>query len=190
MKKKILCIIMSLVLLFTVVPVSAKAKPRLNKKTVYMSTADKVKLKVLNNKKKVKWTSSNKKVARVSKKGTVTPRWFGKTTITAKFGKKKLKCKVYVKEEDYWMDDTGVNSVSVMNLSKKKARLKLNIGTLGDRFTVYAKRKSNMYVIKRKGKSGYYYTSFISSRGMCNLNMKTPKKKYYNIEFWYKSENS
>ena len=177
MKKRILCIIMSLVLLFTVVPVSAKAKPRMNKKTVYMSTADKVKLKVLNNKKKVKWTSSNKKVARVSKKGTVTPRWFGKTTITAKFGKKKLKCKVYVKEEDYWMDDTGVNSVSVMNLSKKKARLKLNIGTLGDRFTVYAKRKSNMYVIKRKGKSGYYYTSFISSRGMCNQNMKTQNKK-------------
>ena len=52
MKKKILCIIMSLILLFPVVPVSAKAKPRLNKKSLYMSTADKVKLKVLNNKRK------------------------------------------------------------------------------------------------------------------------------------------
>ena len=81
MKKKILCIIMSLILLFPVVPVSAKAKPRLNKKTLYMSTADKVKLKVLNNKKKVKWTSSNKKVARVSKKGTVTPHSLGRLPL-------------------------------------------------------------------------------------------------------------
>ena len=129
---------------YIVVPVSAKAKPRLNKKTLYMSTADKVKLKVLNNKKKVKWTSSNKKVARVSKKGTVTPHSFGKTTITAKFGKKKLKCKVYVKEEEVWFDDAG-HEVSVMPTSKRKARIKIRIGK--DKFTKTVKKTQERKIL-------------------------------------------
>lgn len=47
--------------------------------------------------KKVKWSSSNKKVATVSKKGLVRAKKKGKATITAKYGKKKLKCKVIVK---------------------------------------------------------------------------------------------
>lgn len=186
MKKRLLCIIMSFILLFPVVPVSAKAKPRLNKKTVYMSTADKVKLKVLNNKKKVKWTSSNKKVARVSKKGTVTPRWFGKTTITAKFGKKKLKCKVYVKEEEVWFDDAG-HEVSVMPTSKRKVRIKIRIGK--DKFTKTVKKTANYYKIKKKGKSGRYYDKLIYARGMYSLIAKKNEKKIY-YEFYDKIENS
>ena len=186
MKKKILCIIMSLILLFPVVPVSAKAKPSLNKKTLYMSTADKVKLKVLNNKKKVKWTSSNKKVARVSKKGTVTPHSFGKTTITAKFGKKKLKCKVYVKEEEVWFDDAG-HEVSVMPTSKRKARIKIRIGK--DKFTKTVKKTANYYKIIKKGKSGRYYDKLIYARGMYSLIAKKNGKKIY-YEFYDKIENS
>lgn len=186
MKKRLLCIIMSFILLFPVVPVSAKAKPRLNKKTVYMSTADKVKLKVLNNKKKVKWTSSNKKVARVTKKGTVIPSWFGKTTITAKFGKKKLKCKVYIKEEEVWYDEDN-HEIAIMPISKKKARVKIHIGK--DKFTKSAKKISNAYVIKKKGKSGRYYDKLIYARGMYSLITKKKGKTTY-YEFYDKIENS
>ena len=186
MKKKILCIVLALVLVIPIVPVSAKSKPRLNKKTVYMSTAEKVKLKVMNNKKKVKWASSNKKVARVSKNGTVTPRWFGKTTITAKFGKKKLKCKVYVKEEEIGFDDAG-HEVSVMPTSKRKARIKIHIGK--DKFVKTVKKTANYYKIKKKGKSGRYYDKLIYARGMYSLITKKNGKKIY-YEFYDKIENS
>lgn len=151
MKKKLLCIILGMVLVLSVVPISAKAKPKLNHKTLYMSTADKVKLKVLNNKKKVKWSSSNKKVARVSKKGTVTPQWFGKTTITAKFGKKKLKCKVYVKEEDFWTDKYGEYSVSIMKISKSKKRIILRGEDINSGI-MYAKTKGKTSKFKNAGK--------------------------------------
>ena len=50
--------------------------------------------------KKVKWTSSNKKVAVVSSKGKLTAKKAGKATIVAKYGKKKatFKVKVYSNE--------------------------------------------------------------------------------------------
>lgn len=43
-------------------------------------------------------SSSNKKVAIVTKKGKVKGKKAGKVTITAKVGKKKYKCKVTVKK--------------------------------------------------------------------------------------------
>ncbi len=49
--------------------------------------------------KKIKWTSSNSKVAKVSSNGKVTALKKGTATITAttKYGKKKAKCKITVK---------------------------------------------------------------------------------------------
>jgi len=46
--------------------------------------------------KKVKWSTSNKKVATVSK-GKITAKKPGKVTITAKYKKKKYKCKVLIR---------------------------------------------------------------------------------------------
>ena len=46
--------------------------------------------------KKIKWKSSNKKIATVSKKGLVKAKKAGKVTITAKQGKKKAKCTIVV----------------------------------------------------------------------------------------------
>ncbi len=49
-------------------------------------------------KKKLKWSSSNKKVATVNKKGKVTAKKKGKATITVKYSKKlKATCKITVK---------------------------------------------------------------------------------------------
>lgn len=47
-------------------------------------------------KKKIKWSSSKKKVASVNKAGLVTAKKAGKAKITAKVGKKKYKCTVTV----------------------------------------------------------------------------------------------
>ena len=47
---------------------------------------------------KVKFTTSNKKIATVSAKGKVTPKKAGTVVITAKVSGKKYKCKVTVKK--------------------------------------------------------------------------------------------
>ncbi len=96
-------IIMSILLIaalaVTAVPIHslAKAKVKLNKTKLSMNVGKTTTLKLKNNKKKVKWSSSNKKVAKVSAKGKVKGLKKGKATITAKVGKKKYKCKVTVK---------------------------------------------------------------------------------------------
>lgn len=74
----------------------AAKKPKLNKTSVKLYVGKTVKLKLKNNKKKVVWSSSNKKVATVSKKGVVKAKKAGTAKIRAKVGKKKYTCKVKV----------------------------------------------------------------------------------------------
>lgn len=80
---------------------SAKTKVniKINKKKATMYVGKKLKLKIKGVKaKKVKWSSSNKKVATV-KKGIVKAKKKGKVTITAKVKGKKFKCKISVKKK-------------------------------------------------------------------------------------------
>lgn len=77
-------------------PVDAKSKVRLNLTKATLSVGGTVNLQLLNNKKKVKWSSSNKKVATVTKKGKVKAKKKGTAKIVAKVGKKKYTCKVTV----------------------------------------------------------------------------------------------
>lgn len=75
------------------------AKVRLNMTKKTLTVGKKVTLKVKGTRKKVKWSSSNKKVASVSSKGKVKAKKAGKATITAKVGKKKYKCRITVKKK-------------------------------------------------------------------------------------------
>lgn len=72
------------------------AKPKLSKKSATLNVGKSLKLTLKNNKKKVKWSTSNKKVATVSN-GKITAKGAGKATITAKVGSKKYTCKITVK---------------------------------------------------------------------------------------------
>lgn len=83
-------------------PMSTNAKKvvKLNKSKLTLQTGKTSKLKLKNTKKKVKWSSKNKKIATVSRKGVVKAVSVGKTTITAKSGKKKYSCKVTVVMSD------------------------------------------------------------------------------------------
>ncbi|MBS7182992.1 MAG: Ig-like domain-containing protein [Eubacterium sp.] len=102
--KRFLSILLTVVLtigLLGSVPVGATVKKssiKLNKKKVVVYVGKTVRLKVKNCKKKVKWSSSNKKIATVSKKGKVKGKKPGRVVITAKSGKKKYKCRVTVKK--------------------------------------------------------------------------------------------
>ena len=73
-KRRFLSIVLSIVLTISLasgVPVSAASKAKINRKKVTITVGKTVNLKIKNNKKKVQWKSSNKKVATVSKKGKV-----------------------------------------------------------------------------------------------------------------------
>lgn len=96
--KKFLVLSMCTLLTVASVPVTAQAATaKISKKSTSIVVGKTVQLKMKNTKKKVKWSSSNKKVATVSKKGLVKGKKVGKATITAKVGKKAYKCKVTVK---------------------------------------------------------------------------------------------
>lgn len=108
-KKSITTIIIMALALTLAMPMSAEAAskkaPKLNKtKTTLTITKKKTKpavqLKVKNAAgRKVKWTSSNKKVATISKKGKVVAKKKGVAMITVKVkGSKTLRCKVTVKD--------------------------------------------------------------------------------------------
>ena len=98
MVKKILACLIALTLAFTSVNYTGvqAAKIRLNKTETFVRVGKPVKLKVKNTKKKVKWKCSNKKIATVSKKGVVKGKKNGICFVTAKVGKKKLKCRCVV----------------------------------------------------------------------------------------------
>ncbi len=102
--KKVVAITLSFSVFVGSITVSApeadakkKTKLKINKTKCTLFVGKTTKLKVTGTKKKVKWSSSKKKVATVSQKGLVKAKKAGKTTITAKIGKKKYCCKVTVK---------------------------------------------------------------------------------------------
>ena len=103
MKKKILaitCVIILSLTYITCFPVNAAniKKIKLNKKSVTIYIGKKVKLKV-KAKGKVKWKSSNRKIATVTKKGVVKAKKVGRSKITAYKGRRKAICKVVVKKK-------------------------------------------------------------------------------------------
>lgn len=103
----------------------AAKKPALNRKNANVNVGGSLKLKVKNGKKKatVVWKTSNKKVAKITKKttkgnatATIKGVKSGKATITAtyKFGKKntKLKCTVTVKQKQAVTTQAPNNNVA------------------------------------------------------------------------------
>lgn len=120
MKKRMIMIIIVLLALLAALSdafhAEAATKYRLNKTKLKVSIGRTARLKVKNSgKKRVKWKSSNKKIATVSKKGLVKGRKKGKTVITATVGKKKLKCRVTVKKKK------TVSTTYIHNLKFMKA---------------------------------------------------------------------
>ena len=135
-------------------------KPGLSKtkKTVYNS--DKYRLKVLGGSGKIKWKSSNKKVATVSKKGVVKGKRGGKCTITATRNGIKMKCRITVPKhyEGYSVPDFGAlygktgkisyegdTTVALYKASKKTYH----------RYIRYIKKKKFSYIMKSSGVKVY-----------------------------------
>lgn len=103
--KKIISVILTFVLLIgtnSVMPatqISAKGKAKINAKSYNLNPGAKRTLTVSGVSGKVKWSTSNKKIVSIKKKGNkaiVTAKKKGTATITAKTGKISFKCKIKV----------------------------------------------------------------------------------------------
>ena len=109
----------------------AKAKVKLNKKKLVLTVGKKAKLKVKRTKKKVKWSSSKKKIATVTKKGVVKAKKKGTAKIVAKIGKKKYTCKVVVKAKKKAKVTSKPKAVAKVTAKPKAtAKVTANPGTL------------------------------------------------------------
>ena len=97
--KRLLAVISAVILMTTMlIPAfqASAASVRLNKTKIVLVVGQTYNLKVSGTKKTPQWSSSNKKIVSVTKKGVVKGLKKGTATITAKIGKKKYKCKVTV----------------------------------------------------------------------------------------------
>lgn len=142
---------------------AAKAKPKLNKSKVSIKIGQKYRLKVKHYKKKVKWSTSNKKIATV-KKGLVKAKKKGKCTITAKAGRKKLKCKVTVKArakfkfDDFWVDNDCF-SCRIKNNTKHKLYVSSECFISDNIDNSYGYETNDYYTIVKPGKrKSFYFT--------------------------------
>lgn len=116
--EKVFAIVLVVCLLFTGVPCKAakSKKAKINHKKIVLCVGQKKKVKIIHTKKKVSWSSKNKRVATVNKKGMITAKKKGSTTIVGRIGKKKYRCKVIVRSKK------AEKSFSPSNTPMKTAR--------------------------------------------------------------------
>lgn len=100
--RKAVSLLMLAAMIVTLVPFAFgeevyAAKIKLSKTNLIIGVGQTAKLTVKGTKKKVKWSSTDKSIATVTKKGVVKAKQIGYCRIKAKVGKKTLKCAVKVK---------------------------------------------------------------------------------------------
>lgn len=125
---------------------SSKKSNKKSKNTISLKVGSKKTLKVkgISKKTKIKWKTSKKKVAAVSKKGVVKAKKAGTTKITAKYGKKKKVWTVKVTKKT--AKKAGVASVAA--LDGKTVRVNLTAAK--------ALKASNFVVRKKADGSGQF----------------------------------
>ena len=97
--KKALLAVSVMAAVAAVSPKNVDAAVKMEKTKVTCTAKERFSLKVKGTSKKATWTSSNKSIATVTKKGgNVVTKKAGRVTITAKVGSKRVKCKVTVKK--------------------------------------------------------------------------------------------
>lgn len=94
----------------------------LSARSITLAPKEKCKLYLYGTSKKCKWSSTNKKVATVSKTGRITAKKAGKATIKAKYGKKTKKCNVVVKNAAITDDNSYYEYTIKFNNSTKKSK--------------------------------------------------------------------
>lgn len=153
--------------------VEAAKKVKINKTKDTLIKGDKIILSVKNANSKVKWTTSDKKIATVSSSGKVTAKNKGKATITATVNKEKFACEITVETPNistknatiYTGDSLGLvindNTQSVKWVSSNK-----KIATVDSKGVVNAKKDGKVIITAKIDNKTY----------KCNITIKTKTK--------------
>ena len=147
--------------------VYAASKVKFNKTNITLVKGKQSKLKVKGTAKKVKWHSSNKKVAKVNTNGTVKGVKPGTCYIYAKVNKKKLKCKVTV------MTQKSFNAKQFYLLVRKKGKKGKNNTRILSREILYPTDEMHTtYIVAypQVGKISFMYNFYPCNQ---NANYKT-----------------
>lgn len=96
MKRKINLLILAIIIVTFCGSSISEAKSKINKTNLTLKIGKSYQLKIKGTKNKVKWSSSNKKIVSVTKKGKIKAKKLGKAKIYAKIKKRKLVCSVVV----------------------------------------------------------------------------------------------
>ena len=149
-KKLFMMLLVCLLMSMAVMPISASAA-KLNKKSITLNVGKTYTLKTAGIKGKITWSSNKKSIATVSSKGVVKAVKKGTAVVTAKYGKKKLTCKVTVKQP---VTSIKLNKTSITLKKGNKLTLKA---------TVYPKNANNRAVV---WKSSNKKVATVSSKGI------------------------
>ena len=149
-KKLFMMLLVCLLVSMAVMPISASAA-KLNKKSITLNVGKTYTLKTAGIKGKITWSSNKKSIATVSSNGVVKAVKKGTAVITAKYGKKKLTCKVTVKQP---VTSIKLNKTSVTLKKGNKLTLKA---------IAYPKNANNRAVV---WKSSNKKVATVSSKGV------------------------
>ena len=168
--KKIIPILLFLVLMMASTLSVSAASIKLNKTSVSIGVKQSTTLKVIGTNKKVKWSTSSKSIATVSSTGKVEGKKVGTAIISAKVGKKTLKCKVTVKP--------GLNSKTIIVAKSDYAMLRL-YGAKVKKFKssntkIATVSKTGKIVGKKKGKATITVTDTKNRKYTCKVSVESP----------------
>ncbi len=178
--KKVLSMVLCAMLVVTALPFTADAAAvKISKKSATVYAGKTLQLKVLNTKKSVKWSTSNKKVATVSSKGLVKGVKEGKATITAKVGKKKYTSKITVKARLNATKATltvgGSTQLKMYGVSKVTwSTSNKSVATVTSKGKVTAKKAGSATITAKVGKKKY--TCKVTVKAKLNATSKTLKE--------------
>ena len=180
--KKVVALLLTLAVCITSVvgnqaSVSAKSKIKISNTKITLTVGKSKTLKVKGTKKKAKWSSSKKSVATVTSKGKVTAKKSGKTTITAKIGKKKYICKVTVKSAKKTNNANNVNpSTPTKPVTPKPSQAEIinsNYSKLKNIIQTYGNTNDsgNKYITHYDSKNNIQYGIVYENNGMFDFIM-------------------
>ncbi len=151
-KKNILTTLLLIVTFLFALPITVSAAVQISSTEESILIGQKVKLSITGTKKPVEWSTSNKAIAIVSKKGVVKGKKRGTAIITATVnGKRSYSCKVTVNQP---VTEIALNATSYFLLPGKTYQLKASVSpsTAADKTVKWSSSNKKIAKVSAKGK--------------------------------------
>ena len=175
--------ILCLIFIILCIPVSADAKTKMNKTKITISVGKKYKLSLSGVKKGIVWKTNNKKIATVSKNGTVSGKKKGTATITAKVKKRSYKCKVTVKNVTPKLTKLTASNTKLQ--CGKKNSVTFSVKKQGNlkKIYLYDSKNKKVGLMHDDGKKG----DKKKNDGIYSLSVKISRSKPSKLKYYTKS---